>query len=48
MTDGIHDLGGVQWELLGFLVLAWLCVFLSLIKGVKSSGKVINNNYTTK
>jgi hypothetical protein len=40
ISDGIEDMGGVRWELFGCLAFAWLIVFLCLIKGVKSSGKV--------
>jgi len=40
LSSGIEDLGGIRWELLGFLAAAWLFVFLCLIRGIKSSGKV--------
>ena len=40
ISDGIEDLGGIRWELFGCLALAWLIVFLCLIKGIKSSGRV--------
>ena len=39
LTAGIHDLGGMKWELFGCLVAAWVIVFLCICKGVKSSGK---------
>lgn len=29
-----------NWNLFGFLVLAWTVVVLALIKGIKSAGKV--------
>ena len=35
------NLGGLQWELVGCLLAAWTMVCLTLIKGVKSSGKVV-------
>ena len=35
------NLGGLQWELVGCLLVAWVMVCLTLIKGVKSSGKVV-------
>ncbi|ELU16913.1 hypothetical protein CAPTEDRAFT_153408 [Capitella teleta] len=41
ITSGIDDVGGIRWELLGCLALAWFVVFLCLIKGIKSSGKVV-------
>ncbi len=40
ISDGIENMGGIRWELLGCLALSWLLVFLVLIKGVRSSGKV--------
>lgn len=40
ISSGIDNMGGVRWELFGCLVLAWLVVFLCLIKGIRSSGKV--------
>uniref|UniRef100_UPI00358EBFCB sodium- and chloride-dependent glycine transporter 1-like n=1 Tax=Myxine glutinosa TaxID=7769 RepID=UPI00358EBFCB len=41
ISDGIGNFGGVRWPLLGCLVLAWIVVFFCLIKGIKSSGKVV-------
>ena len=32
ITAGMEDLGGVQWGLLGTLVLAWLTVYLIIWK----------------
>ena len=43
ITDGLHDLGGIQWQLALCLLAAWLGVFACLVKGVKSSGKVSKN-----
>jgi len=40
-TDRIDDgIGSPDWQLALCLLLAWLCVCLVLIRGVKSSGKV--------
>ncbi|XP_063875983.1 sodium- and chloride-dependent glycine transporter 2-like [Scylla paramamosain] len=36
-----EDMGGMQWELVGCLALAWLIVFACMVKGVKTSGKVV-------
>ncbi|KAL7637204.1 UNVERIFIED_CONTAM: hypothetical protein RMT77_011916 [Armadillidium vulgare] len=36
-----EDMGGLSWELVGCLALAWVIVCLCMIKGVKSSGKVV-------
>ena len=35
-----EGLGGIQWELAGCLLLAWICVYLIIWKGLHSSGKV--------
>ena len=43
ITSGISDLGGMQWELLGTLVMAWLVVYLIIMKGLHASGKVNSN-----
>ncbi|KAK7067021.1 neurotransmitter:sodium symporter activity protein [Halocaridina rubra] len=34
-------MGAMRWELVGCLALAWIVVALSIMKGVKSSGKVV-------
>ncbi|XP_034728087.1 sodium- and chloride-dependent GABA transporter ine isoform X2 [Etheostoma cragini] len=39
-TSGIEDVGGVRWELFGYLILAWVIVYLCIFKGVKSTGKL--------
>ncbi|WAR14891.1 SC6A5-like protein [Mya arenaria] len=39
LSDGIGTAGAVRWPLLLSLFCAWLIVFLTLIKGIKSSGK---------
>ena len=40
-NSGLEDgLGGVQWELVGCLGLAWLLVYLIVWKGLHQSGKV--------
>ncbi|XP_050738514.1 sodium- and chloride-dependent glycine transporter 2-like [Eriocheir sinensis] len=36
-----EDMGNMQWELVGCLALAWLIVYACMVKGVKSSGKVV-------
>uniref|UniRef100_A0A667ZIM4 Transporter n=1 Tax=Myripristis murdjan TaxID=586833 RepID=A0A667ZIM4_9TELE len=40
-TGGIDEAGGLRWELLGALLLAWVIVYLCIFKGVKSTGKVV-------
>ena len=40
-TEGIHDIGGVNWYLLLALVIAWIFVGGALIRGVQSLGKVV-------
>jgi len=41
ITDGISDLGGIQWGLLGTLFLGWVIVYLIIWKGLHSSGKIV-------
>ncbi|XP_038055503.1 sodium- and chloride-dependent glycine transporter 1-like [Patiria miniata] len=41
MSDGMHIMGPVKWDLALCLLLAWVLVFLSLVKGIKTSGKVV-------
>merc|ERR1719153_830817 len=41
-NEGVeHGLGTVQWELLGCLFFAWVCVYLIIAKGLHSSGMFI-------
>ncbi|XP_038055437.1 sodium- and chloride-dependent glycine transporter 1-like [Patiria miniata] len=40
-SDGLEHMGPVRWQLALCLLLAWTVVFLCIIKGVKSSGKVV-------
>ena len=40
ISDGIHDIGTIRWELAGCLLLAWTVVYLALWRGIKSIGKV--------
>ncbi|XP_075896026.1 sodium- and chloride-dependent GABA transporter ine-like [Nelusetta ayraudi] len=40
-TNGIEDIGGIRWDLCGYLLLAWVIVYFSIFKGVKSTGKVV-------
>ncbi|KAI0215060.1 Sodium- and chloride-dependent glycine transporter 2 [Lamellibrachia satsuma] len=41
ISDGIDRMGSIQLDLFGCLALAWVFVFLCLIKGVQSSGRVV-------
>ncbi|CAF0771883.1 unnamed protein product [Brachionus calyciflorus] len=40
ISDGIGNLGEINWKLATSLLVCWLLIFLSLSKGVKSLGKV--------
>uniref|UniRef100_A0A8C4YM10 Uncharacterized protein n=1 Tax=Gopherus evgoodei TaxID=1825980 RepID=A0A8C4YM10_9SAUR len=40
LTDGIHNLGTVRWELALCLLFAWVICYFCIWKGVKSTGKV--------
>ncbi|KAG7482633.1 sodium-and chloride-dependent glycine transporter 2 [Solea senegalensis] len=41
ISKGIEYPGDLRWPLAGCLLLAWLIVYASLAKGIKSSGKVV-------
>ncbi|GAB6029247.1 Solute carrier 6 [Chamberlinius hualienensis] len=41
ISDGIHELNGVKWDLALCLLLSWVIVCGCLFKGIKTSGKVI-------
>jgi SNF family Na+-dependent transporter len=40
-SDGIEHMGAPQWWLVLCLMAAWIVIFLCLIKGIKSSGRVV-------
>ena len=40
-SDGLDNMGVFQWKLTLCLLAAWIIIFLCLIKGIKSSGKVV-------
>lgn len=40
ISPAIDNFGGMQWKMVGCLFLAWTIVFFSIMKGIKSSGKV--------
>ena len=40
LTDGLEDIGGIRWQLALCLGLAWAIIFLVLLKGIESLGKV--------
>ncbi|CAH1266942.1 SLC6A5 [Branchiostoma lanceolatum] len=41
ISEGVDHPGAVKWQLALCLFLAWLLIFCCLIKGIKSSGKVV-------
>ncbi|KAK2163610.1 hypothetical protein LSH36_76g00075 [Paralvinella palmiformis] len=41
LSSGIDDMGPVEWDLAICLLGAWTIAFLCMIKGIKSSGKVV-------
>jgi SNF family Na+-dependent transporter len=40
-SEGIHDLGYPQWQLVICIGVVYCLLYISLFKGVKSSGKVV-------
>ena len=40
MSSGIEEVGYVQWDLFGYLILAWAVVYCVIWKGLHNSGKV--------
>lgn len=36
-----ENYGGIRWELLGCLFFSWVICYLAVLKGVKTSGKVV-------
>lgn len=44
ISKGIEYPGDIRWPLAGCLFLAWVIVYGSLAKGIKSSGKVSFKN----
>ncbi|KAL3112743.1 hypothetical protein niasHT_019717 [Heterodera trifolii] len=40
-TDSIGDFGGFNWKMTGYLVFSWFLIYLCVMKGIKSSGKVM-------
>jgi len=41
ISEGIHDIGAIRWELALCLLLAWTIVYAALWKGIKSFGKLV-------
>lgn len=39
-SEGLHDPGPVRWPLALCLLAAWIIIFLCILKGIRSSGKV--------
>ena len=40
ITEGIEDAGSLRWQLVLCLLMSWIIIFLVLIKGIASLGKV--------
>ncbi|XP_076319914.1 sodium-dependent proline transporter-like isoform X3 [Tachypleus tridentatus] len=41
LTEGIENSGGIKWDLSLCLLLSWIIVVFCLLKGIKTSGKVV-------
>ena len=40
LSDGLDQVGNINWQLALCLVLTWIVIYICVCKGVKSSGKV--------
>jgi len=40
MSSGMEEMGAVNWKLALCLLIAWLIIFVCLIRGIQSLGKV--------
>lgn len=43
ISNGLEEIGGLRWELVATLAAVWLMCYFCIWKGVKWTGKVINN-----
>eukprot|EP00057_Strongylocentrotus_purpuratus_P031291 XP_784181.2 PREDICTED: sodium- and chloride-dependent GABA transporter 1 [Strongylocentrotus purpuratus] len=41
ISDGIDNIGGLRWDLVGCLALGWILTYLCIVKGVKQTGKIV-------
>uniref|UniRef100_UPI0035901FAF sodium-dependent proline transporter-like n=1 Tax=Myxine glutinosa TaxID=7769 RepID=UPI0035901FAF len=41
ISQGISHPGGICWDLLGLLLLAWIAVYFCIFRGIKLAGKVV-------
>jgi len=41
ISEGIDEVGGIQWDLMVFLILAWFVTYCVIWKGLHNSGKVL-------
>ena len=39
-SDRIEDTDGINWQVALVLLLAWIIVYVCVVRGIKSSGKV--------
>ena len=48
LSDGLHSLGSIRWQLLLAFTAAWVIVYICISKGIKSSGKVSKRGLAKK
>ncbi|XP_046578286.1 sodium- and chloride-dependent betaine transporter-like [Haliotis rubra] len=41
ISSGIHEIGSIQWHIVGCLFASYVLIFLSLFRGIKASGKIV-------
>ena len=47
-SASIDEIGGINWKMLLFLIAAWTIVYLCMMKGIKTSGKVCQQTYSPR
>lgn len=41
ISEGIHQIGSVNWKMAGCLVITYILIFICIIEGIKTSSKVV-------
>lgn len=41
ISEGIHQMGSINWKMAGCLVITYILIFICIIEGIKTSSKVV-------